>query len=208
MPHETLARLEADLRRIQGVQSARVVGDEEPTEIHVVSSPGRPAKQVVRDVQSLAAARFGLPIDHRIVSVVQLDQKPAAAAAQRPVLDRVVVANKGDSGWVKVVLVWPDGRTTEGAGSVGATRVTRARGATSALVQALEPVIGERRRRLDVDHVMIYRIGSGDSVVVRAAWQESGSSAELIGSALVYDDVASAAVQALLQAVNRKLESP
>jgi hypothetical protein len=205
MSHETLGRLEADLRRIQGVQSARVVGDNEPTEIHVVSSPGRPAKQVVRDVQSLAAARFGLSIDHRIVSVVQLDRAPAA---QRPSLDRVVVANKGESGWVKVVLVWPNGRTTEGAGSAGATRATRARGATTALIHALEPVLGERRRRLDVEHVMITRIGSGDSVMVRAAWQESGSSSQLIGSALVYDDVASAAVLALLQAVNRKLESP
>jgi hypothetical protein len=73
--HERLVRLEADLPKIQGVSSARVVGEDEPSEIHVVASTARPPKQIVRDVQSLANARFGIPIDHRIVSVVQLNDQ-------------------------------------------------------------------------------------------------------------------------------------
>lgn len=203
--------------------SARVVGEEEPAEIHIVSSLHRSPKQVVRDVQSLAAARFGMPIDHRIVSVVQLDeeQEPPAVAPDaidadaavgegtgaRPVLERVVVASKGDSSWVKVALVWPDGATTEGAGTAGATRETRARGATVALLQAVQPVLEERGSRVDVDHVLIHRIGSSDSVLIRAVFHDRGAPTPLVGSAVVYDDVATAAVQALLQAVNRKLGS-
>src|SRR3712207_4731293 len=94
--HERLERLERDLRKVQGVESARVVGDEDPAEIHIVSSLTRTPKQVVRDVQSLAAARFDMPIDHRIVSVVQLDDEVASPSTEvpeggRPVLDRVVV---------------------------------------------------------------------------------------------------------------------
>jgi hypothetical protein len=205
---ERLVRLEADLLKIQGVSSARVVGEEEPSEIHVVASTVRPAKQIVRDVQSLANARFGIHIDHRIVSVVQLDEEPFGLAAQRrPALERVVLASKGDGGWVKVALQWPGGEITEGAGSAGATRAARARGATTALVQALDVVLKERGARLDVDHVVIGRVGPEDAVIVRATHQQGGSSTILVGCAVVYDDVAGAAVRALLQAVNRKLGS-
>jgi hypothetical protein len=209
--HERLERLEQDLRRVQGIKSARVIGDDEPSEIHIVSSPSRAPKQVVRDVQSLAAARFDMPIDHRIVSVVQLDEEPvippplAPVRAGRPVLDRVVVASKGDAGWVRVVLRWPDGGLTEGAGTSGQTREARARGGTVALLQALEPVLERRGARLDVEHVVIDRYGSADSVVVRAVFNDPTGSTLVVGSALVHDDVASAAVRALLQAANRKV---
>jgi hypothetical protein len=211
---QRLAELEQDLRKVQGVKSARVVGDDEPSEIHIVASLQRSPKQVVRDVQSLAAARFGMPIDHRIVSVVQLDEDAPQAvpgpteAARRPRLERVVLASKGEAGWVKVALQWPHGDTTEGAGAAGATRETRARGATVALLQALDPVLQARRARLDVDHVLIHRVGASDSVLVRAVFYSGGGPLPLMGSAIIYDDVATAAVQALLQAVNRKLGSP
>jgi hypothetical protein len=211
--HERLERLEQDLRKVQGVQSVRVVGDEEPTEIHIVSSLGRTPKQVVRDVQSLAAARFDMPIDHRIVSVVQLDEGLAARPLRRPdqegrpVLDRVVVANTAHGGWVKVALRWPSGEVTEGAGAAGATREARARGATVAFLQAVQSTLEARDSELEVDHVLIHRFGSVDAVLVRAVFNDRGRSTPVVGSALVHDDVATAAVQALLQAANRKLAS-
>ena len=69
------SRLEADLVKVPGVRSARVIGaNGAPTEIHIVSTSSRAPKQVVRDVQSLATAGFGIQIDHRIVSIVQLDE--------------------------------------------------------------------------------------------------------------------------------------
>jgi hypothetical protein len=205
---ERLVRLEADLRKIQGVSSVRVVGEEEPSEIHVVSSRARAPKQVVRDVQSLATARFGIPIDHRIVSVVQLEEGPAAREPQRPALERVVLASKSDGGWVKVALQWPDGTITEGAGTAGATRETRAWGSTTALIGALDERLSKERARLDVDHLAIERVGPDDSVVVRGVYWHGGSATTLLGCALIYDDVATAAARALLQAVNRKLGSP
>jgi hypothetical protein len=231
MADATLAKLEEALLRVSGVKSARVVGDDRPSEIHVVSSSRRSPKQVVRDVQSLAAAGFGLQIDHRIVSVVQLDEvpppppppatvdltseeslaeTPAAEPAQRRgnrrlVLDRVVLASKGESGWVKVTLRWPNGKTTEGAGAAGSSREARARGAAQALLQALQPVLSKAGAKLDVDQVLLQKLGTFDTVLARVVFYERGIATPLVGSALVYDDVASASVRALLQAVNRKL---
>lgn len=227
---EQLDQLEAEVRKIAGVKNARIIGTDGPEEIHIVASATRSPKQVVRDVQSLAAAGYGLPIDHRIVSVVQLeDSEPpappstikldpepqpepvmAATAAtthhdRRPVLDRVVLGSRGNTGWVEVSLKWPDGTETDGSGTAGSSRETRARGAAKALVKALEPVLGERGVELELDQVLIHRMDSADSVFVRATFFENGNVIPVVGSALVHDDVASAAVRALLHAVNRKL---
>ena len=76
---------EAALRQVQGVKAASVVTgpDAFPTEIHVLAETGKAPKQVVRDVQSLAMAQFDLDIDHRIVSVVQLDDDDYAPTTPR-----------------------------------------------------------------------------------------------------------------------------
>jgi hypothetical protein len=224
---EQLDRLETELKRIAGVKNARIVGTDNPEEIHIVATATRSPKQVVRDVQSLAAAGYGLPIDHRIVSIVQLEdaeppappstikldqpvEEPIAAGApahddRRPVLERVVLGTRGSGGWVEVGLKWPDGTETDGSGTAGPSRETRARGAAKAVVKALEPVLAEKGIELELDQVLIHRMDSADSVFVRATFFEGGSATPVVGSAMVHDDVASAAVRALLHAVNRKL---
>lgn len=70
-----LPELEEALRQVPGIRAVSVVTgpDSVPTEIHIVASRSKGAKQVVRDVQSLALAAHGIDIDHRIVSVVQFD---------------------------------------------------------------------------------------------------------------------------------------
>jgi hypothetical protein len=58
-----------------------------PTEIHILANPGKPAKQVVRDVQSVAMAQYGIDIDHRIVSVVQIAVDEVDVGSPIPELD-------------------------------------------------------------------------------------------------------------------------
>ncbi len=70
-----LASVERELCRIPEVRAARIVADDDgtPVEVHVLAAPGKQPKQLVRDVQSVALAARGIDLDHRIVSVVQLD---------------------------------------------------------------------------------------------------------------------------------------
>jgi len=70
--------IERELCRIPHVVRAHVVRDasEAVRELHIIATPGKPAKQVVRDVQSVAMAAFGLEVDRNVVSVVQLDDLP------------------------------------------------------------------------------------------------------------------------------------
>jgi hypothetical protein len=210
-PKVDRVQLERGLQRIQGVRSVRVVGDEAPSEIHVIATQERTPKQVVRDVQSMAQAGFGMPIDHRIVSVVQLDDPAAQEAeaqppsASRPVIDRVIQSNGSESGWVKIVLRWPDGSTTEGEGAAGASREARAQAALQAVIGALQPWLDRREARIDVEHLLIQKIGTTDSVPLWIGLWERGVVTPLVGSVVVRDDVATASVRALLHAINRKL---
>src|ERR1700751_3829557 len=67
--------VEEELCRIPDVTAARIVADAagRPIEVHILASPAKQAKQIVRDVQSVAMASFGLDLDRRIISVVQLE---------------------------------------------------------------------------------------------------------------------------------------
>src|SRR5256885_16510397 len=68
------AEVERELCRIPEVNAARIVtnADELPVEVHILASPEKHAKQVVRDIQSVAMASFGLDLDRRLISVVPL----------------------------------------------------------------------------------------------------------------------------------------
>lgn len=106
-----IAEVERELCRIPDVRAARIVANDagDPVEVHILATTGKGAKQLVRDVQSVAIASGGLDIDHRIISVVQLDDPatepsngdgdhgagaPSAAPVRRPLPtapDRVIV---------------------------------------------------------------------------------------------------------------------
>jgi hypothetical protein len=200
---------------VPGIRNVSVAGDESPTEVHIVADAGRSPKQIARDVQSLAAAALGLQIDHRIVSVVQIGApRPAlqdgprpssGPRGHRPLLERVVLASTTGKGWVKVALRWHEGSVTEGARMVTHTRESRARGACDATATALCSQLEGDGSLVEVEDVAISRVGATDSVVVRARYYQNGTNTDLIGSAIVRDDVATAAARALLHAVNRKL---
>ena len=63
------------LSKIPGVFSANVSEDEqgEIAEIHILASTRRNAKQISRDVQSAIAAAFHREVDHRTISIAQID---------------------------------------------------------------------------------------------------------------------------------------
>src|SRR5438067_995582 len=76
-----VADIEKELCRLPAVNAARIVADDigRPKELHILAGPGKSPKQIARDVQSVAMATFGMELDHRIISVVQLDQAHADA---------------------------------------------------------------------------------------------------------------------------------
>ena len=201
-----LRELEGALLKLPGVQSARVSGTDQPTEIHIVTGSTQPVKRIVRDVESLALASFGFKIDFRIVSVVRVDDGPTPSRF-RPWIEKVGVSKHDSSEWVEVSIRWPQEEAVTGTGVAGQSREARARGATTAVIECLDKKLSAAQMTVEVDHLMIQRIAEGEWVLVHAVMYEKGSSTQLVGTAPLMDDVASAAARALLDAINRKLPS-
>lgn len=76
IPAATIAEIEEALGQVAEIRAARIVSSDEGViqEIHVLATPFKSPKQIVRDVESTIMARFGIPIDHRTVSIAQLGQ--------------------------------------------------------------------------------------------------------------------------------------
>ena len=70
-----LEAVEQALDGLRDVRSAKVIADGGGSilAVHVVSSSERSAKQIARDVESVLVAKLGIAIDHRKISVAQMD---------------------------------------------------------------------------------------------------------------------------------------
>lgn len=193
--------LQTKLARLEGVEAVRVVGtDSRLEEIHVLARMAKPAKQVVRDVQSLAAAAFGLDIDRRIVSVVQLTDGDLAGG-ERPAIVDIFETTDGSRSTVRVSLEWNDemlvGETDGAAASATRNRLV-AEAALAALGQALHAAAS-----FAVASVDIAVLGSRKIAVAQVVLVTQQSERLMVGSSLVDEDESRAVVRAVLDALNR-----
>lgn len=212
-----LPDLEESLRRIPGVRAASVVTgpDARPTEIHVLATPGKAAKQVVRDVQSVALAQHDLDLDHRIVSVVQIgDDDPGLSVVTqggddtddpepaRAGLTSVTVRSTVDETEVAVALTI-GGQRFEGAATGPVSPAHRPRLAAEAAVAALADLLGIPAV---VDAAQVVPSGRHEvAVAVLTLSVPRLGDHVLSGSAVVRTGVEDAIARAVLSAVNRKL---
>jgi hypothetical protein len=207
----TLVELEQELCRLPDVTAARIVpgGAHRPIEVHILARPGKPAKQVVRDVQSVALASFGIELDRRIVSVVQLgengDSGPRAADhAARDFRPRITTINAESNGLRSVVRVTLEHNGNEAIGfSEGsiATAPLVAAATIDALGQ-IEPVA----ECIGLDSAQIVRVGIHDVALVTAVFVVPPTEEFVVGSAFVrHNQEAEAIARAVLDSTNRRL---
>jgi hypothetical protein len=204
-----LLEVERELCRLSDVDAARLVAGDQGRllEVHILARTGKPAKQIVRDVQSVAIASFGLEIDRRIVSVVQLgdDHEPRSAPADfRPRIEGITAENTGLRSLVRVTLRHRDLDAVGFAeGSVAsASRHRLVAVATLDALHQLEP----EAECLDLDRALILRVGGHDVAVVTVTYVVPPAEHVVSGSAVVrrHQD-ADAVARAVLDATNRHL---
>jgi hypothetical protein len=207
-----LRDVEAELCRLPDVVAARIVSGDggRPVEVHVLAQTGKHAKQVVRDVQSVALASFGLELDRRIVSVVQLgpngSDTPSAlapATTPRPRVCSIETQTAGTRTSIRVALGLGDDEVigfSEGTVAAG-TRPRVVASATLDALRQLEPAADG----LDVAAAEVARVGSDDVVIVTLVCVDPPHEQRLVGSAIVYQQLEDSTVRAVLDATNRRL---
>jgi hypothetical protein len=212
-----LPDLEDALRQIPGIRAASVVTgpDASPTEVHVLAAPGKAAKQVVRDVQSLALAQYDLDIDHRIVSVVQIgeDETQIGAgtgvadpdedpSAPRPAITSLMVRTGGSEAEAVVTLA-ANGHVFEGrvVGPGGASQ--RPRLVAQATLKALEDLLGATA---EVEQAALVTVGNRVVAVTVLTVMVPRTGEHIVtGSALVRGDEHDAVARSVLDALNRRI---
>jgi hypothetical protein len=212
-PSAELRELEDELCRLAGILAVRIVGDRagRPLEVHVLSDQAKPAKQTVRDVRSVAQTVFGIELDHRIVSVAQLNtnEQNAPVGIELPraeVRSRVAAINVeaiGLRAQVRVVLGEGDREHTGYAEGSVASAARPQLVATAALdaVRQMEPAA----EAIHITSAEISRVGSNRVAVVTVVYVDPPSELVVSGSAVVRRDRDDAVARALLDATNRRL---
>jgi hypothetical protein len=195
--------LQEKISRIDGVEAARVVaGNGHIDEIHVLARRTKAPKQLVRDVQSLGQALFGLEIDRRIVSVVQLADS-VLSSGSRPALADVAESIDGNRIEVTVTLKWKE-RLLVGQASGAAASATRWRHIAEATLEAVRQAI-HNQVGLGVSSMDLTTLGSRRLAVAQVVIVTEASERLLIVSAYVDEDESKAVVRSVLDAINRLL---
>lgn len=200
-------QVEAAMRRVEGIMAIRLVpGYERPVdEVHVIVEVDRSPKLVVRDLQSLLMASFDVPTDHRVFSVVQLEDGTVVdAVSPRVVLTKTAVVTRGNSVEVEVEIAGQEGEivTTSASGGPGGTSRVRT-AACAALDAVVEMSEGDLQAQLEgADTVEMVGTQVALSVIRVRGW---AGTMLVTGSAPVRADVVDAVVRATLDAMNRVL---
>lgn len=207
--HEPRVRreVEASLLSLPGVVGARLVPGYERAvdELHVLTTRDRAPKHTVRDVQSVLLARYGITSDHRVISVVALDERDAPTVAPGRVdLARLVVTRDRDDTDVEVHLATPAGEHRGSARTGGATG--RHRAVAAATVAALRS-LPDAPERLELQGCDVVPLGGQRVALTLVSGVRGGQPLLVCGSALVRDDDASAVARGVLDAVNRLLDA-
>ncbi len=214
-----LPDFEDELKRLPGIIAASVVTgpDAVPNEIHVLAEPGKPPKQVVRDVQSFAMLKLGLDIDHRIVSVVQIGadefggdvvgELPAEAEAEitipRPAIGSIMIRTSGIEAEALVSISATGGHVFEGRAVGPGSPAHRCRLVAQATIHALEELLGSTAV---VESSQVVAAGTRlVAVTVLTVTVPRLGDQLLTGSALVRGDESESVARSVLDALNRRL---
>lgn len=195
--------LQEKISRIDGIEAARVVaGNGHIDEIHVLARRNKHPKQVVRDVQSLAQALYGVNIDRRVVSVVQLADS-VLNAGSRPALVDVAESIDSNRSEVTVTLKWKE-RLLVGQSIGAAASVTRWRLIAEATLEAVRQSI-HQDVGLAITSIDLPILGSREIAIAQVVVVTESMERTLIGSAYVEGEESRAVIRSVLDALNRLL---
>src|SRR4051812_31322192 len=209
-----LADIEKELCRLPAVNAARIVADEigRPKELHILASAEKSPKQIARDVQSVAMATFGMEIDHRIISVVQLDRghlEPIVAPVGqvRVAIGAISSEQRGMRNHARVTLRRGDEESV-GLAEGSIAESSRNRAVAQATLDALRHLV-PTAESADVETAACVHLGSREVAVATLVFVAPPHEEIVSGSAVVRGgNEPEALARAVLDATNRRLQAP
>ncbi len=99
------------IKKIKDIVSAKIITgpDGKIAEIHVISKAGRSPKQIARDVESTLIAFLGSEIDHKKISIAQINDEKNVMQP-RLKISKIATSKTRNNLEVKVLLADPEGK--------------------------------------------------------------------------------------------------
>jgi hypothetical protein len=194
------------LNKIPGVINTKMILNQDGhlTEIHVLSDLSRGPKQIVRDVQSALLASYDLSIDHKIISVAQVEDDNIGIRDHRLAIDSVQVHSR--LGKVEAFVLLKKGdQIYEGTAVGGNSAKGRLLVIAEATLQAIHKYLNKSFLFVLSDVIRI-NLAERNAIVISILHFTNQGEEYLSGSAFIRnnDDIETV-VKATLNAVNRRL---
>lgn len=197
--------IESIICRLKDVIAVSVVpdGDGDVAEVHILTHATRPPKQVVRDVESAVMARLGVAIDHKKISVAQIDDGSPRFDHSRLKFSDVQISFNGSRTEATVRLL-KDGIVCSGFSEGTNSPAAQMKLIAGATLKAIEESgLADSELMLeDADEVII---GGKKAAIVLVSLVNDRGEEYLSGSAVIKQDIWKGVVNATLDAVNRRL---
>lgn len=201
------AAIEQLLGQVRGVLAVRVVkdGHGQIDEIHVVGTPERSAKAMVRDVESLLYVRGGVRLDHRKISLVQMVETSIQPAVVRVQLAEISWAGGDEQPAVTITLSMGE-RRVQGIGRSRAESGDPPELLVGyATTHALDQLIGARGQ-LRMENVQLQQFGALEVCLTHLSLVTDDGVETLLGISVVRDGDLTAVARSVLDAVNRRIQ--
>ncbi|HZJ56917.1 MAG TPA: hypothetical protein VFD89_01615 [Clostridia bacterium] len=200
-----LTDYEVLINKIPGVISSRFVANQggEIIELHVLADIYRSPKQLVRDIQSAMLTTYNLKIDHKIISIAQIEDDLIGPREHRFNLHYVKVLSEGPKSQVEVILL-KDGESFLGMAQGGNSLGSRIRLISEAALNAIQ-------NALDIEYVFILGditpvyVSDKKAYMVTVSHLFELGEELLCGCCIVTKDESETVVKATLDAINRRI---
>jgi len=197
-------KIEELVMKIKGVISTKVVinDDGDIEELHLLTDDTRNPKQISRDVQSALASEFDLQIDHKVISIAQIEFTKDNFLKKRVRIESITKKSKKDEISCSVILSLDD-ETTEGTETLKNFLSQRDKVVVIATVKALEKLFNfENKIFIEAVETLNIKNSAVSLVLISVLF---GQEETFIGSSIIEQDKDLSLVRATLDAVNRKL---
>jgi hypothetical protein len=213
--HVKVEDIEASLDEVGEIKAARVVVSPEGViqEVHVLALPTKQPKQLVRDIESTLMAKFGIPIDHKKISIALLGRDaikpevvPTSAERNTAARPRICSINATVTGVQASASVMLEIGGTEYAGNASgpASQTGRLRLVALATLDAVSNYT-DATVSFALEDVAILKLGREEVAVSCIALVSSVGEQTFSGSAMVRQNNNDSVVRATLDAINRRM---
>ncbi|OZV12610.1 hypothetical protein CIW83_08310 [Tissierella sp. P1] len=194
--------IEQTIEKLDSVVSCKIISEDNNfEEIHIVSNRNRSAKQLVRDIQSILIATYNIQVDHKKISIAEIQDDSLKKIENRLKIMSISHDNNGQKAMVKVTLdnhkdIFENSRI----GINTSTNIDRM--LVDVTLKTVEDAYGYEETFI-LEDIKTVNISTDEVVIVVITCISEGLEQKFCGSCLIKNDYKEAVVKATLDALNR-----